>query len=193
MIPVTQILAGIAAFAVIFVLGCANGYIIRDSAAKTAAAKAHKAAYDQLKEKQGEIDVLSAKYEATKAAADRKHLERTNTIREYYTQGPTVSGGRQVVDTSAVTRLALDHLFQREVRAQVHPFSFITMLRSRRIKVPAAPIRIISRRFRRALMPRYLSAQTASCVSSFASTLSALADAGKSIARDMIRSLTLGF
>jgi hypothetical protein len=98
MIPVTQILAGIAAFAVVFVLGCANGYIIRDSAAKTAAAKAHKAAYDQLKEKQGEIDVLSAKYEATKAAADRKHLERTNTIREYYTQGPTVDANCALPD-----------------------------------------------------------------------------------------------
>jgi len=70
--------------------GDGNGYAIRDSAAKTAAAKAYKAAHDQREKLQGEIDVISAKYEATNEAADRKHLERTNTIREYYTQGPTV-------------------------------------------------------------------------------------------------------
>lgn len=87
MIPLPYMLAALVA---VFVLGCANGYAIRDSAAKTAAAKAYKAAQDQREKMQGEIDVLSAKYEATKAAADRKQLERTNTIREYYTQGPTV-------------------------------------------------------------------------------------------------------
>jgi hypothetical protein len=91
MTPVTQILAGIAAFAVVFVLGCANGYIIRDSAAKTAAAKAHKAAYEQLKEKQGEIVVLSAKYEAERERANKVLHERTNTIREYYNNVPAVA------------------------------------------------------------------------------------------------------
>jgi len=87
MIPLPYILG---AFVAVFVLGCLNGYAIRDGAAKSAAAKAYKAAEGQRQVMQGQIDVISAKYEATKEAANRKAVERTNTVREYYSQGPTV-------------------------------------------------------------------------------------------------------
>jgi len=87
MIPMPYILG---AFVAVFVLGCLNGYAIRDGAAKSAAAKAYKAAEGQRQVMQGQIDVISAKYEATKEAANRKAVERTNTVREYYSQGPTV-------------------------------------------------------------------------------------------------------
>jgi molybdopterin-guanine dinucleotide biosynthesis protein A len=91
MTPLTQILTGIATFVVVFVLGCATGYSNRDSAAKTAAAKAYKAAQDQLEKKQGEIDVLSAKYEEERERANKVLHERTNTIREYYNNTPAVA------------------------------------------------------------------------------------------------------
>lgn len=88
----------LGALVAVFVLGCANGYAIRDSAAKSAATKAYKAAEAQRAEMQGEIDVISAKYEATKAAADRKSVERTNTIREFYSKGPTVDANCALPD-----------------------------------------------------------------------------------------------
>jgi len=88
----------LGALVAVFVLGCANGYVIRDGAAKSAAAKAYKAAEERRQMMQGEIDAISAKYEATKAAADRKYVERTNTIREFYSKGPTVSADCAVPD-----------------------------------------------------------------------------------------------
>ena len=88
----------LGALVAVFVLGCANGYVIRDGAAKAAAAKSYQAAEAQRAEKQGEIDVTSAESEATTAAADRKSVERTNTIREFYSKGPTVSADCAVPD-----------------------------------------------------------------------------------------------
>lgn len=87
MIPLPYMLAALVA---VFILGCANGYAIRDGAAKSAAAKAFKAAEAQRVELQGKVDVISAQYEATKEAANHRAVERTNTVREYYSQGPTV-------------------------------------------------------------------------------------------------------
>lgn len=87
MIPLPYVLAALVA---VFVLGCANGYFIRDGAAKSAAAKAYKAAEGRRLVMQGQIDAISAKYEATREAANRKYVERTNTIREFYNQGPAV-------------------------------------------------------------------------------------------------------
>lgn len=95
MIPLPYVLGALVA---VFVLGCANGYFIRDGSAKAAAAKSYKAAEAQRAEMQGEIDVISAKYEATKAAADRKSVERTNTIREFYSKEPAVSADCAVPD-----------------------------------------------------------------------------------------------
>ena len=87
MIPLPYMLMALVA---VFVLGCANGYAIRDGSAKTAAAKAYKAAEGQRIIMQGQIDTLSAKYEAERERSNKVLLERTNTIREYYNQGPTV-------------------------------------------------------------------------------------------------------
>ena len=87
MIPLPYMLAALGA---VFVLGCATGYSNRDGAAKAAAAKAYKAAQEQLEKKQGEIDAISAKYEAERERANKVLHERTNTIREFYKQGPTV-------------------------------------------------------------------------------------------------------
>ena len=88
----------LGALVAVFVLGCANGYVIRDGAAKSAATKAYKAAEERRQMMQGEIDAISAKYEATKAAADRKYVERTNTIREFYSKEPAVSADCAVPD-----------------------------------------------------------------------------------------------
>ena len=87
MIPLPYMLAALVA---VFVLGCANGYAIRDGAAKAATAKAYKAAEGQRLVMQGQIDVISAKYEAERERANKVLHERTNTIREFYKQGPTV-------------------------------------------------------------------------------------------------------
>ena len=80
----------IAVIVGVFVLGCANGYSIRDQSAKAAAAKAYKAAEAQRVAMQGQIDVLSTKYEAERERANKVLLERTNTVREYYRNAPAV-------------------------------------------------------------------------------------------------------
>ena len=74
----------------IFILGCANGYAIRDGAAKSAAAKAFKAAEGQRIVLQGQLDVVSAKYEKERERASRVAVERHNTIREFYRSAPPV-------------------------------------------------------------------------------------------------------
>ena len=73
-----------------FVLGCANGYFIRDGAAKSAAAKAFKAAEGQRIVLQGQLDVVSAKYEKERERASRVAVERYTTIRELYSKAPPV-------------------------------------------------------------------------------------------------------
>ena len=95
MIPLPYMLAALVA---VFILGCATGYANRDSAAKSAAAKAYKAAEERRQVMQGQIDVLSTKYEAERARANKVLHERTNTIREFYKQGPTVSADCAVPD-----------------------------------------------------------------------------------------------
>lgn len=79
---------GIAVIVGAFVLGCANGYFIRDGAAKSAAAKAFKAAEGQRIVLQGQLDVVSAKYEKERERASRVAVERYSTIREYYPSNP---------------------------------------------------------------------------------------------------------
>ena len=74
----------------IFILGCANGYAIRDGAAKSAAAKAFKAAEGQRIVLQGQLDVVSAKYEKERERASRVAVERYTTIRELYSKAPPV-------------------------------------------------------------------------------------------------------
>ena len=74
----------------IFVIGCANGYAIRDGAAKAAAAKAFKAAEGQRIILQGQLNVVSAKYEKERERATRLAMARTNTIREFYRTAPPV-------------------------------------------------------------------------------------------------------
>jgi hypothetical protein len=88
MIPLPYILGALVA---VFVLGCATGYSNRDGTAKMAAAKAYKAAEGQRQVMQGQIDTLSAKYEAERERANKVLLERTNTIREYYNNVPAVA------------------------------------------------------------------------------------------------------
>jgi hypothetical protein len=73
-----------------FFLGCANGYFIRDGAAKSAAAKAFKAAEGQRIVLQGQLDVVSAKYEKERERASRVAVERHNTVREFYRTAPPV-------------------------------------------------------------------------------------------------------
>ena len=81
---------GIAVIIGAFVLGCANGYFIRDGAAKSAAAKAFKAAEGQRIVLQGQLDVVSAKYEKERERASRVAVERYTTIRELYSKAPPV-------------------------------------------------------------------------------------------------------
>ena len=80
----------IAVIVGIFVIGCANGYSIRDGAAKAAAAKAFKAAEGQRIVLQGQLDVVSAKYEKERERASRVAVERHNTVREFYRTAPPV-------------------------------------------------------------------------------------------------------
>ena len=87
MIPLPYMLGALVA---VFVLGCANGYAIRDGAAKAAAAKAFKAAEGQRIILQGQLDVVSAKYEKERERASRVAVERHNTIREFYRTAPPV-------------------------------------------------------------------------------------------------------
>jgi hypothetical protein len=73
-----------------FVLGCANGYAIRGNTAKTAAAKAFKAAEGQRIVLQGQLDVVSTRYEKERERANRVSVERYNTVRQYYRTAPPV-------------------------------------------------------------------------------------------------------
>lgn len=81
-----------------FVLGCLNGYAIKDGAAKSAAAKAYKAAEGQRIVLQGQLNVVSAKYEKERERATRLALARTNTIREFYRTAPPVDASCAVPD-----------------------------------------------------------------------------------------------
>jgi len=81
-----------------FVLGCLNGFAIRDGAAKSAAAKAFKAAEGQRIVLQGQLDVVSAKYEKERERSTRLAMERTNTIREFYRTAPPVDASCAVPD-----------------------------------------------------------------------------------------------
>lgn len=81
-----------------FVLGCLNGFAIRDGAAKSAAAKAFKAAEGQRIVLQGQLNVVSAKYEKERERATRLAMARTNTIREFYRTAPPVDASCAVPD-----------------------------------------------------------------------------------------------
>jgi len=77
----------LGALVAVFVLGCANGYAIRDGSAKAAAVKAYKAQI-AVQERLNEVSTL---YEAERERASRVATERTNTVREYYRDGPAVA------------------------------------------------------------------------------------------------------
>jgi len=87
MIPLPYVIGAIVA---IFMLGCATGYSNRDGSAKAAAAKAFKAAEAQRVAMQGEIDIISAKYEVERKRVANVNTQRTNTIKEYYLNAPAV-------------------------------------------------------------------------------------------------------
>jgi len=87
MIPLPYMLGALVA---VFVLGCANGYAIRDGSAKSAAAKAYKAAEGRRMVMQGQIDVLSAQYEEERRRVSSINIQRTNTIKEFYRDAPAV-------------------------------------------------------------------------------------------------------
>jgi hypothetical protein len=70
----------LGALVAVFVLGCFNGYAIRDGAAKNAAVKAYKAQM-VVQEKLNEVSIL---YEAEKKRTARVNTERTNTVKKYY-------------------------------------------------------------------------------------------------------------
>ena len=82
----------------VFFLGCLNGYSIRDGAAKAAAAKAFKAAEGQRIVLQGQLDVVSAKYEIERKRASGVAVERNNTVREFYRTAPPVDPACAVPD-----------------------------------------------------------------------------------------------
>lgn len=77
MIPLPYILGALVA---VFILGCVNGYVVRDGSAKAAAVKAYKAQI-AVQERLNEVSTL---YEAERERASRVATERTNTVREYY-------------------------------------------------------------------------------------------------------------
>jgi hypothetical protein len=87
MIPLPYALGALVA---VFVLGCANGYVIRDGAAKSSAAKAYKAAEGRRLVMQGQIDVLSAQYEEERRRVSSINIQRINTIKEFYRDAPAV-------------------------------------------------------------------------------------------------------
>lgn len=70
----------LGALVAVFILGCANGYAIRDGAAKAAAVKAYKAQIAV----QERLNNVSTLYEAERERASRVATERTNTVREIY-------------------------------------------------------------------------------------------------------------
>jgi hypothetical protein len=77
MIPLPYVLGALVA---VFVLGCLNGYAIRDGSAKAAAVKAYKAQIAV----QERLNNVSTLYEAERERASRVNTERTNTVREIY-------------------------------------------------------------------------------------------------------------
>jgi len=70
----------LGALVAVFMLGCANGYAIRDGAAKASAVKAYKAQMVV----QERLNNVSTLYEAERERASRINTERTNTVREIY-------------------------------------------------------------------------------------------------------------
>jgi hypothetical protein len=70
----------LGALVAVFVLGCVNGYAIRDGSAKAAAVKAYKAQI-AVRERLNNVSTL---YEAERERASRVATERTNTVREIY-------------------------------------------------------------------------------------------------------------
>lgn len=70
----------LGALVAVFILGCVNGYVVRDGSAKAAAVKAYKAQI-AVQERLNEVSTL---YEAERERASRVATERTNTVREYY-------------------------------------------------------------------------------------------------------------
>jgi hypothetical protein len=91
MIPLPYVLGALVA---VFVLGCANGYAIRDGSAKAAAVKAYKAQI-AVQERLNEVSTL---YEAERERASRVATERTNTVREYYRDVPALADGCALPD-----------------------------------------------------------------------------------------------
>lgn len=77
MIPLPYVLGALVA---VFVLGCFNGYAIRDGSAKAAAVKAYQAQIAV----QERLNNVSTLYEAERERASRVNTERTNTVREIY-------------------------------------------------------------------------------------------------------------
>jgi hypothetical protein len=73
-----------------FFIGCLNGYVVRDGAAKSSAARAYKAAEGQRIILQGQLNVVSTKYEKERERASRVAVERYNTVREYYRTAPPI-------------------------------------------------------------------------------------------------------
>lgn len=84
----------LGALVAVFVLGCANGYAIRDGSAKAAAVKAYKAQI-AVQERLNEVSTL---YEAERERASRVATERTNTVREYYRDVPALADGCALPD-----------------------------------------------------------------------------------------------
>lgn len=84
----------LGALVAVFILGCVNGYAIRDGAAKAAAVKAYKAQI-AVQERLNEVSTL---YEAERERASRVATERTNTVREYYRDVPALADGCALPD-----------------------------------------------------------------------------------------------
>ena len=103
----------------VFFLGCLNGYSIRDGAAKAAAAKAFKAAEGQRIVLQGQLDVVSAKYEIERKRASRVAVERNNTVREFYRTAPPVDPACAVPDR--MYGLLANHVADANVAASGEP------------------------------------------------------------------------
>jgi hypothetical protein len=70
----------LGALVAVFVLGCFNGYAIRDGSAKAAAVKAYKAQIAVQERLNNETTL----YEAERERASRVNTERKNTVREIY-------------------------------------------------------------------------------------------------------------
>jgi hypothetical protein len=88
-----------AAISVAFVVGCTIGYSNRDNMAKAAAAKAYQAAEKQRSELQEKVNVISAEYEAERNRTSQVRVERTATIRRYYSASSPVAASCAVPDT----------------------------------------------------------------------------------------------